>query len=1145
MEVAVMVKAGYLYFLFFSVFCLCISGQPQQPGFSQIQNAVEMQERYRKQWNDFVNKGEITETVHRINGREFPMFKFDGANVQKMKTKEIFIMMQNWMQLIPEGDRSHRFIEMNLGGENHRFRLHGGSNGQILVSTENGHLTEYDEIAKVLDKDNAKVKRIAEQILASSNEPLNAQTHWDKNLDVSVKEKMRALMVISQVAEAARPSQDSYNALNNIMSEVLNFEILKENEIWKQDMEKEIKSLKREYEDHDNLFTSVLENEMLQNAARDVINGDPENTFFQLLPESLPSPIKEKLLNRGKSVIQTVNKSARRKFNGKIRGMKPKYGRIPGADGTMRDVLGKLAESKTPTFHEAFETDFIQSKKGGTQLARRRIFHDIGISEGRYARRPNVGAIAARDGVVSTVKSKILGILKPICKLGSRRIGRSSCRLRRPILDEESFSWTGENLRFETVDEEGNRQSHEVTIDLNELPLTEYTKEMLENAEKGRVHEETDKGSASRLQGAAETALGVHGAIVNTFASIHYFSQGDYGKGAFSAAQAAHGIGGLTGVNDVVSKVTKMALEKAVVTTAERTGLKNSLERVSEIGAKAVGETAGRTISRFASSAPYVGLAFDAYFIAEDIKDLEDEKSPLPESLKITHLILDVDITILTLVESIVPAAAPVVGPLILASTVVRLGIDDFYLDISEELSKVKGKGFGSKVSAVIKGAGEGAFDALTLGLGRQQRELQERLNHDRQLLQNLSNPASYFKVTFQGRNATGELVGTVDFTAGILSQHGGFLTLMLNEDGSFTVEFPEVPTEGGGTMPIKKTISFDHPVNDVVLGIGQVQHPRYSRQETKLWFLITVDARDTIDGFESDQSSQYGTYIGNSQDNNFYALQGSDQRKKRSSNMQVVAQAPKQFKRQSESSCHRLDSLSIELQSYHYNLYGRGGNDNFFLGPQASYVAGGDDNDFYHIPSTGGKTIIDNFASDEEMDTLFLDVNFSNVYCARSKWDLIIGYCQSHVVKIENWFSHGAEEYHRHLHISTADGVVIDVTKSELDANNHQTSCTAVSVDKSKSSNGITLTLTGSFAEVEFVLGSNYSDTIKGSDKRNTLNGGLGSDYIEGGNGEDTYIVQEDSGSKTINNFATDNEGDLLHMGIPYINIIVEKKSH
>ena len=1128
MVVAVTVKTANLFFLVFSLY-QCTCGQPQQAGFIAIRDAIDMQNKYLYEWHKLKLNHEITQAEHEINGRKFQIIRFEGENVQQMKVKEICTMLQNWLELgvtQDKEDRTHRFVEMNLGGDNYRFRLYQGNNRQILVATEDNHLTKYSEIDDILDGagDKGRVKQIAELMLTSSLEPLNAQTPWPSDISAEVKEKMRALMVISQVAEAARPSDDGYNALRDVMVDILSFETISERKIWQRDMKKAIRKLRKDYKKIDQAaFTLVLENHSLQKVARDVVNGAPDHAFTNLLPGNFPPTIRKKLLDTGKSVIKTVNKRARRKFNGKIRGLKPKYGRIPGADNTIRSVWSKLAESEAPSFRDSFENDFVQSQKGGTQLARLAIFEDVGSTVERPTQRPNADIIAARDGAESIIRERIAEELRPRCGPGFRRKRQTLCRYQRQMIVEESFRLTGDNLHFETIDEEGRRQSHEIIIDLDELPLSERTEEYIENIERSSLHDETNTAGTSHLQGVAETALGVHGAVINIFASIHYFSQDDIGNGAFTAAQAAHGIGSLTGVNDVVTKATKTALGKAFIATADKVGLKTTVERVSEVGAKALGRTASKTLSRFASSVPAVGLAFDAKFIADDVKELQDTNSSLPKLLRIAHLILDVDTTVLTLIESIAPVTAPVVGPLIIASTVIRLGIDDFYLDIQEELSKVEGKGFGAKVGAVLKGSEEGLWDALTLGLGRQRRQLDEQLIHDRLLLHDLSNPISYFNVSFQGRDSNGEEVGTVDFTAGILSEHGGFLTLTMNEDGSFTVEFPEVPTEGGSTIPIKRTFNFDHPVNDVVLGIGRVNSPKYIHEETKLWLLITVDSADTISGFEDHQSSQYGTYYGNSHDNNFYAVQADNQREKRSSSKKAIGRSRNQSKRQSESSCYsnNLDSVTIQLQSYHYDLYGRGGNDNFFLGPQSSRVAGGNDNDFYHIPSTGGKAIINNFAHDEEMDTLLLDVNFSDVICARDKWDLIIGYCQSHAVQIENWFSHGVEEFHRHLHISTADGVVIDVTKSDLDVDNHRTFCAAVSVDKSKSSTGVTIALIGTFSEVKFVLGSNYSDTIIGNDKPNTLNGGLGYDRLQGGNGADTYVVQEGSGTKVINNLA------------------------
>ena len=60
--------------------------------------------------------------------------------------------------------------------------------------------------------------------------------------------------------------------------------------------------------------------------------------------------------------------------------------------------------------------------------------------------------------------------------------------------------------------------------------------------------------------------------------------------------QAVHGIGGLTGLNDVVSKVTKRALERTLIATADKLRLTRTLERMSEAGIKALGETAAKSL---------------------------------------------------------------------------------------------------------------------------------------------------------------------------------------------------------------------------------------------------------------------------------------------------------------------------------------------------------------------------------------------------------------------------------------------------------------------------------------------------------------------------------------------------------------------
>jgi hypothetical protein len=56
---------------------------------------------------------------------------------------------------------------------------------------------------------------------------------------------------------------------------------------------------------------------------------------------------------------------------------------------------------------------------------------------------------------------------------------------------------------------------------------------------------------------------------------------------------------------------------------------------------------------------------------------------------------------------------------------------------LSEELSKVKGKIFETRFNAFVIGVGEGAFDLLTLGYGRQVRQFEAQQEQDLQFLRN------------------------------------------------------------------------------------------------------------------------------------------------------------------------------------------------------------------------------------------------------------------------------------------------------------------------------------------------------------------------------------------------------------------------
>ena len=422
------------------------------------------------------------------------------------------------------------------------------------------------------------------------------------------------------------------------------------------------------------------------------------------------------------------------------------------------------------------------------------------------------------------VKEVVNNLVDKVCESGKRRKKRAgeSCGIDDKVkLVEDSVKWEGNMLQFETVNDEGIKEFHEIKYPLDEMGSTKYFKE--------------NAASESEVSAKFGIGMGVYGTFASICSSVKQFMDGNYGQGALSAVQALHTIGGLTGLNE---KLGQKIVEKSLDFAVEKFGFEKALEKLSEQLAEGLGK-AGKIFSRFLGDVPFVGLGFDIYFITEDVKDLENKNSSTPKFLKVAHLILDVETTVLSLVETFVPEAEPFVEPLIIALSIIRMSIDDFYTDIKSELAKVKGKGFGAKVLAFFKGFGEGIADFFTLGLVNQINELNEQKEHDKQLFQNMSNPENYFNKTLAQK-------GDIDFNGGIMSQFGGFLSVTLNDDGSFTMELPEVYT-GETPISIKKTFKFKKPAKDVVLGVGTVASPEYIHKEAKLWLLIPVKSYDIV----------------------------------------------------------------------------------------------------------------------------------------------------------------------------------------------------------------------------------------------------------------------------------------------------------
>ena len=689
------------------------------------------------------------------------------------------------------------------------------------------------------------------------------------------------------------------------------------------------------------------------------------------------------------------------------------------------------------------------------------------------------------------------------------------------ILDEDSIELKGNKLEFEFYEPHNKNVKYKVSkeVDENHLSSLKYV------AEKEKYTEHT--GEDEGLRGKIGTAFGVHGLVMSVFGAINAFEQGNTVSGAITVAQTIHSLSSFESVKkltDFAANIGKKALQKAVVFGAEKLGLSEVAEKAASKLARLAESDAGLLLGDI----PFVGLAFDAYFIANDIKDLVTANfSDAGEvALDVVHLALDIGTTIASM---LVDAIGPEFEPVVWALSLIRMSVDDFYIDISTELKKAHG--VGGKILAVFKGIAEGFVDFLTGGLLRGLQQLNERKQHDQNLINKLANPQSYYKL--QGTDCKGA-AGTIDFTAGTFSGQGGDISFKLNDDDSFTVTLTGVPAAGGEKQTISRTFQCAG-LRDIVLGVGETQDAVWTKQKAKLWGVITVKSEDVIDHFTANNGSLYGSYIGNKLNNAFYAFQG---------NLSQVL----------SDECKDPDAtgvIDLRIRNYYYLLNGLAGNDTFLLGPQTSRVTGGTGHDLYYLGTHGGNTLIDNFAFDKLSDTLWLNVSHVHVVCGRKDFDLLITYCGTHMVQIKEWFFPVQNQFRQHLVLLTRDGIQLKVKDFGVKDNDYQVACVPVSIDRSKSTTAQHLNLTEEqFREVVTVTGSKVSDVIIGNDKDNYINAGPGANQITGGEGADTYLLrpigqksrvkrqQSRDNCDIVNNFAVDLAQDKIFLAIDYDDI-------
>ncbi|OCT93505.1 hypothetical protein XELAEV_18011183mg [Xenopus laevis] len=619
------------------------------------------------------------------------------------------------------------------------------------------------------------------------------------------------------------------------------------------------------------------------------------------------------------------------------------------------------------------------------------------------------------------------------------------------------------------------------------------TKEMLMPDEKGALKSEelvhsyfNDIHAAS---GKINHALGIYGTVMGFQAANQMFAEGRDLEGGIMLVQGVHGVTEITGinaaVNDFVSNVAKQSITKISEGLEEAAAVKftNSLAEVGEL----------------AKGIPVLSAGFTIFNIYEDLS----RNTPIG----MADAALDGIIFITAL-------AGPEMLPITVALTIIRLVIDPLYNEIKHELDALPpNASVGDKFLAVIKGIGLALRDVLNtfvdileqiniFGLIASISNLDKEHRKSMELVNQLQTVENYFKILDEQDGD--ECHQIVDFTKGDSSAYGGNLRVELTEYGTMKVTIVNPITSG----KLEQEITFKKNCEslDLVMGIGEAVNIKLKQKSATILWFIPVKTEEVISSVTADETSLHGTYIGNAKPNRFFAVQ------------QNV-----------------IDKLPYTLDQYYYELYGNDGNDIFFLGPQKIFVHGGNGKDVYIIPKEGGQVEICNQASDRAMDLLIFNVPFQNIFAKKVFNDLALFYNNNHKAVMKNWFN--GEEY-KHMSFKSSDGTMFIIGEVKL---NGRVTLAASYLDYSNNDEGLELNLLNPpWDTVVSVMGTNFSDVIVGNKLNNVLQGGTGTNSLTGHEGKDMYIIHEKETCDTIDNFAHDDQTDIVELPAEYRNLQV-----
>ena len=658
-------------------------------------------------------------------------------------------------------------------------------------------------------------------------------------------------------------------------------------------------------------------------------------------------------------------------------------------------------------------------------------------------------------------------------------------------IDKESVKYEKGSSKVEFTaydpDEPSNREEMEAEIDESKLSSDGIFREMKKQGV-------TVGGVVGNIEAFYGTILGIQG-VIDSFEQHKTF------EGVMGILQTAHGISQMFSLDKALVRGVSKAWSKRY---------KNDVYEVNQIAEEEVGDRgaevlAGEAIEelscmgkavKFLKGVPWVGTIFTIYNVVQDVR----------QGTPIGYVDAALDLVI-----GLIDFLGPEFEPVSLILMAFRMNIDLYYRDIKEQFDALPpDASVGDKVAAFFRGLKNAFLDMLDFVTGgiftaaHKSKKLNEQYDNDQELLRNLSDYRNYYDI------AAGPDSVTINFAGGQVSWDGGDITFELHDDNTADLTMMMTDIEGNEVLH-HEVLHFEKDVKEIVMGVGETNNVKFTEQKVKVLWFIPVDKKSIIGGLDPDRETIHGKYIGNKNDNKFFAVQD------------LPPEA----------------DLDYTLEDYHYVIDGMGGDDIFYLGPQHNLVTGGEGSDSYLINYHSTHTTVNNFAMDKVEDYLAINRTYESLHVHRVGWHLNVTSIDPEIplsVIIDNWFR---SEAYQHMHFKTSNGVIFTVSAQKdgsiltipygLIGFNH--------VDATQPN----------YTHVEYIEGTDGDDYIVGNDCENTIvSEGGREEFFKGGNGADRYNLTAHTSDTTfsinIDNYAEDEEMDAIFLGIPHTSLSVHE---